>query len=251
MRRESVRIAALLLIGAWAAPVAAQEDVEEVIVTASLKRSSAAMTDAIDAEDLQPPQPPASVMTVRRRADYAVHPVEIVGDTVDEDECRKEILAMTRRAIELAGRGGVELATGGALVQPLTLANYTGLDFEKVRYPGPAKKVTFLVKVPLAGESDADAVLDRIEAYLKSVPAVGRAQIRQFGDLALSVVDPEQYRPAIIGRIAASAGPGLAPFGAGYGVTVTGLERPVQWAWAGKTDVNLYLPITLTLVPRP
>ncbi|WP_448660387.1 TonB-dependent receptor [Sphingomonas sp. CJ99] len=248
MGRLCWMLAAMGLTLAAAAPLHAQD---EVIVTASLKRESAAFVDSIDAEEITPPVPPASAMVLRRRADFAVQPVEIKGDTLDADQRRAEIMAMARKAVELAGRSGVELAIGGMTLEPLTADKVDGLDVQRITYPNEGSRVLFLVKVPLTADLSYPDVLKRVDAFIKSVPPVGRAQMNSFADLALSVVDPEQYRGAIMERIAANSGTSAAAFGQGYAVTVTGVERPVQWAWAGSNDVNLFLPITVNVVPRP
>jgi len=41
-----------------------------------------------------------------------------------------------------------------------------------------------------------------------------------------------------------------ADLGAGYGVEVTGLDKPVQWKRAGLTEVQLFLPANSTIRPR-
>jgi len=70
------------------------------------------------------------------------------------------------------------------------------------------------------------------------------------GDLTLSVVSPDQYRGQIIDLIAADAAASAAKFGPGYGVQVSGLDRPVEWARASLTEVALYLPASYTVRPK-
>jgi hypothetical protein len=77
-----------------------------------------------------------------------------------------------------------------------------------------------------------------------------REELKAKSELTLSVVNPEQYRRPIIAQIAKEAAATSAPFGTGYGVEVTGLERPVQWTQASLTEVLLYLPATYTVRPH-
>ncbi|HEX7931214.1 MAG TPA: TonB-dependent receptor, partial [Sphingomicrobium sp.] len=65
-----------------------------------------------------------------------------------------------------------------------------------------------------------------------------------------SVVNPEQYRGTIIDLIAKDTAETSARFGSGYGVEVTGLDRPVQWKRTGLTEVQLFLPSATTVRPR-
>jgi hypothetical protein len=172
-----------------------------------------------------------------------------VGDTRDEDQRRSEIYAMTRNALEQASKSGVLLATGDLVVEPLTLANYKDLKIVDDD-DGGGEAVIFLVKTPLTPGADAKAALARIDKFLKAVPAAGRAEIKPYSELTLSVVNPEQYRGAIIERVAKDATATSGRFGQGYGVEVTGLDRPVQWKRASLTEVLLYLPSTSTVRPR-
>ena len=84
---------------------------------------------------------------------------------------------------------------------------------------------------------------------MRAVPATGRAEIRSSGDLTLSVVGPDQYRDRILELIAADSRATAARFGPNYAVTATGLDRPVEWMRAGLTEVFLYVPYNVVVVP--
>ena len=42
-----------------------------------------------------------------------------------------------------------------------------------------------------------------------------------------------------------------ARMGEGYAVKVEGLNMPVQWARSGASEVMLYIPYKLVVVPKP
>ncbi len=229
-------ILALALL-AGAAPALAQDDLgtSEIIVTAS-RRQADDYNAAIPAVGL------------RKIADFALQRVVITGDTRDTPKRREEIYAMIRGAIELAGRRpGVELATGEMVVERLTAANYKDLPLSSDGRPD-TDRAFFLVKTSLAG-GDAKAALDRIDAFIKSVPAVGRAELRAAGDLTLSVVSPNQYRGRILDLVAADARETAGKLGPDYRVSASGLDRPVEWTRASLTEVFLYLPYSYAVVP--
>jgi hypothetical protein len=227
-------ICLFLLLAAPAASAAQDMNASEVIVTANRRQSS-------DYERMP-------LIGLRRTADFAVQYVSIAGDTREMDKRREEIFAMVRGAIELARARGVELATGQMVVEPLTLANYRDLPLLNDGRPD-SERVNFLIKTSLAG-SDNKAALDRIEAFIKAVPAVGRAQMQKGGGLTLSVVGPDQYRGQIIDLVAADARATAARLGPDYAVSASGLDRPVEWARATLTEVFLYVPYNYTIVPK-
>lgn len=234
-----------LLLAALAAPAAAQNIGDsEIMVTGS--RIARPGLDPI--ETVETIRPPAIGM--KRLADFAIQQVTIVGDTRDEAKRRDEIFAMVRKAIELAGRrGGIELATGQLVVEPLTLANYRNLEIEEDDERDDVEQVSFLVKTRLAAGMDAKAALERIEAFVKAVPAVGRAEMEKDGDLTLSVVGPDQYRAAIVDLVAADARAMAARLGPAYAVHADGLDQAVLWSRASLTEVYLYVPYRYSIVP--
>jgi hypothetical protein len=185
---------------------------------------------------------------LRRTADFAVQYASIAGDTRDTPKRREEIFAMVRSAILLAGQHGVDLATGQVIVEPLTLENYRNLPLMNDGRPD-SDRVSFIVKTRLAEAGDAKAALERIEAFIKSVPPVGRAEMRMDGGLTLSVVGPNKYRGQIIDLISADAKATGARLGPDYAVEARGLDRPVEWSRATLTEVFLYVPYNYTVVP--
>ncbi len=231
------RLILALALLASAAPVLGQDDLgsSEIIVTAARRES-----DDYDAS--------IPAVGLRKVADFAVQRVTITGDTRDAPKRREEIYAMIRGAIELAGRRpAIELATGEMVVQRLTAANYKDLPLSGDGRPD-TDRTSFLVKTALAG-GDAKAALDRIDAFVKAVPAVGRAEMRASGDLTLSVVSPNHYRGRIVDLVAADARETAAKLGPQYGVTASGLDRPVEWSRASLTEVFLYVPYSYSVVP--
>lgn len=237
---------------ATAIPAFAQDDSggQEIIVT-GMRRLNPDDEDA-DRNKEKPVQTPAAVQTLRRTADFAIQQVVIVSDTVGEDEARAEVLAMVRKAIDAAPGSGVSVASGEIIVEPLTASNYKELEFlDDSNEPDVnGEFVKFLVKVPLAPGIDAKTALARIDKFIKAVTPVGRAEMKAYSELTLSVVNPEQYRGAIIDLVAKDTAATSARFGAGYGVEVTGLDRPVQWKRSGLTEVQLFLPSSSTVRPR-
>jgi hypothetical protein len=186
---------------------------------------------------------------LRRTADFAIMTVSIAGDTREAPRRREEILTMVRAAIELAQRSGLELATGDFIVLPLTLANYRELPMANDGRQD-SDRVVFLVKARLDATTDSATALQRIERFVRAVPANGRAEIRSGGELTLSVVAPDQYRGQILDLIAADSNAAARRFGPDYAVEARGLDRPVEWARASLTEVFLYVPYNIVVRPK-
>ncbi|MCW3836773.1 TonB-dependent receptor [Sphingomonas canadensis] len=181
------------------------------------------------------------IINLKRTADYVVQSVRITGDTRDAAKRMEELNATLRNAIGAAAKAGVELATGDYVLEPLTLNSMRNLNFAGDGRPDTSQ-TTFLVKVKLVPGMDIPAAKLQIAKFIGSVSKVGRTSFMTWGEPTLSVVNPDQYRGQIIDLIAADAREAAAKFGPGYGVDVTGLDRPVEWARGGPVEVFLYLP---------
>lgn len=238
MTRAHVASAVSVLSLFFALPCSAQDEgLGEVIVTAARR----------DANDYSAEVP---AIGLKRRADFAVVEVAVAGDTRDKARREAEIYDMIRAAIQAAPRAGVQLAYGERTLQALTLANYRELSLMNDGRPD-SQRTTFLVKVPLVGGIDAAAAQKAVTAFVKGVKPVGRALMTEVDDLTLSVVAPDQYRGQIAETVAADARAIAQRFGDSYAVEVEGLSRPVEWARAGLSDMLLYIPYKLVVVPRP
>ena len=95
-----------------------------------------------------------------------------------------------------------------------------------------------------------DAIVEAqrlITSFVKAVPATGRSQILQRGELALTIVNPEQYRDEIYKRIAAAVQRAVGFYGSEYGAEISGLDREIAWAQVSNTEVFLYVPYSFVI----
>ncbi len=231
-------ISAAILLGMATTPAFAQEAnapaLGEVVVTANRLNGRYAQQDR-------------PVVGLRRQADSAVLQFSVSSDSRDAADRKREIHAMLAAAIDRASGAGVELVTGSFELVPVTRANYQDLQL----FPGnrvDTNRVDILVKVKLAGS--AAVAEDKITAFIKAVPRSGRGVIDRAGSLTLTIVNPDQYREAIVKLIADSAKRDAAVFGPDYAVQASGIEGQIFWSQVSGTEVFLYIPYRYTIVPK-
>lgn len=249
-------LAAIGSLALIAGPLCAQDDGGSEVVVTGVRRNS--ISGSPIANVAQPP-----VIGLKRQADSAVRNIEIVSDSREEALRRQEVQTMLLDAIDRAKRNGFSLVTGQFELVEVTRMNwqdqFPGLagvadsqededDYgDDDSQPPPAFEddgsstvVHLKVKTKLDGSiSNAQQAIDK---FVKSVPAAGRAQIEQTGDLALTIINPEQYRDEIYRRIAAGATHAMSFYGAEYGLDVTGLDKSIAWKQVSNTEVFLYIP---------
>ena len=234
---KRIFLSVCLACAVWPAAAMAEDDgMAEVIVTAT-RRDSDGFDERVPAVGL------------KRIADFAVQEVSITGDTRDAGKRIAEVYQMIENAIRLAPKHGVQLAYGQRTVEPLTLQNYKTLALSGAGRPDTSRAV-FLIKVPLGGTMSGVVAEKKIAEFIKAVEPVGRAEFGNADDLTLSVVAPDQYRGAVADAIAADARTMAAKLGPDYGVEIEGLNRPVELTRASLSEVLLYIPYKLVVVPK-
>ena len=246
--------------------VVAQDDSGggEIIVTAQRRSEKLpAVMTSLPYLDRRP------LIGLRRPADGVVRHIEISSDSRSEDMRRAEVQAMLLATLDRAKREGLSLVTGELEVKEVTRENWRALfpgladatatiddedednddyddddDNGKVKPgfedDGSTATVRLMIKTRLTG-TIADAQR-KITAFAKAVPATGRSEIHQKGVMALTIVNPEQYRDEIYRRIAAGAQRAASFYGEGFKAQVTGLDREIAWAQVSTTEVFLYIP---------
>jgi len=234
--------ACALLLCAGTPAIAQDFSEAEIMVTGTRQTIESEEFDDYDSE--------RPAVGLKRTADFLVQEVAIRGDTRDEEQRAQEIRSMLDDAVRLAERHGVELAFGEYILTPLTPENVDELALQADSRPD-SQRVAFLVKARLGEGQSAAQAQARIAAYIEAVPENGRAQMDEWGDVTLSVVGPDSFRDQITTEITADATRQAAKLGDGYAVEIQGLNKPVQWARSGLSEVLLFIPYSLKIVPRP
>jgi hypothetical protein len=187
------------------------------------------------------------VVGLRRQADSAVMSISISSESRDLGDRKREIHTMVLTALDRAAAAGIELVTGSFELTPVTKANYQELPFNSAGRVDTSQ-VNLMLKVKLAGSTVAAE--QRIDAFVKAVPRIGRGAIDKSGGLTLTIINPDQYREAIVKLIADNARHYAGIFGTEYGVQINGIDGQISWSQISGTDVFLYMPYRYTIVPK-
>jgi hypothetical protein len=220
------RIVAVLLL-LVAGPAAAQ--LEEIVVTAS--RSS----DYSDYSEM-----PA--VTLVRPADFLVQAIQLINDSRSPDLRRTEIRSTIEKLLKRAAESrNFALSYGQGFLLPVSLDDESLQIIESERRTDTST-VDIFVKVTLAANDDTRQRILELRRFIEKAELVGRTEIDPRGDVGLSIVGPERYRPQILERIAAENAALVKLMGANCRVRVGGLEHRVQWERTAVAELTLYIP---------
>ncbi len=220
------------LAAAVLSPALALSQVEEVVVTGERREEA------------------IPHIFVVKRADHLITTVRVTCDTRDARQ-RKEEVKETLRAMVRAAAASKTISLGTEGDSILGAIDEAGLDemIESDTRPDTSK-VTLVIKTTVSKDDTLESATGRIKEFIDSTPKVGRTEVlRDNHDWDLTIIGPEQYRDRLITDVVADARHTADLFGAGYGITIEGLERPVTWSQKGPLDLALYIPYTLHIAP--
>ncbi len=235
--RASVKLAAIGLslgAGAAAAQPAEPQGLGEVMITANRMGAPYAQQDR-------------PLVGLRRTADAAVMSLIITSDNREAEARKREIYTVLLAAMDKAAESGFEIVSGAFRLEPVSRQNYESLPLQPAGRVDTTQ-IRVLVKTRLAGT--AAETETRLRRFIGTLPGSGRATA-EFGGLStLTVVNPDQYRDAIVSLVAQDAKHSAALFGPDFTVNITGIDGQVAWSQISSTEVFLYVPYRYTIVPK-
>ena len=208
------------------------EVIEEIVVTGSYVEHS----------------PPAQ--RVVRSADNLLLKVLITNDARDEDERKSEIHATLLGAVRLAKKTkNIELSSVSSndFVLPLNSANYK-IDLMNGSRPDTSQAF-FRVKTRIVPGANAEQLLSDLKRFTSDLKMTGRTLVEVQGNIEVSIINPRQYRAQAIKLMAEDVKTVTGALGSDYRVVLTGIDKPVEWARVGSTDVAIFIPYEYIVVP--
>lgn len=189
-------------------------------------------------------------VTLRKRADSVVVDLYVRNDTRDAATRAAEMRQALQGLESRARGGGVTLAlidaTSG-VVRPFSLE----IAERSISNGGAAdtSALSIYLRTNVQANDTIDTINARVAAFVRAAPHPGRTELTA-GAVNLVLNNPEQYHAPLVTAISAEGRSVTDQLGAGYGVTVTGLERQVSWKRTGELELTLFLPYTLMVSPR-
>ncbi|HZF17047.1 MAG TPA: hypothetical protein VE046_13985 [Steroidobacteraceae bacterium] len=233
MKTMNIPIAAALLCltPLWAVA----QGLEEIVVTGSRVEKGDSVPGA----------------SLKRPGDFILLQVVVSNDSRERDVRKKEIYDTLRAALAAAKRDGtIELSVvdGDGLVIPLKVDSATVPLGADKRPDTSRTTISVKTKIP-ATDVNPTALISKLKDFVASVKGVGRTELDGEDDVEISVVNPAQYRDAVIKLFAADVTKVTGALGDGYKVVVQGIDRPVRWVRVGLLELQLYVPYTYAVIP--
>lgn len=180
-------------------------------------------------------------VNLERPADFLAQSVRVINDSRAPELRKQEILATLERLQRAARQlGGVELSVGVDFLSPLRL------DPESLELKDDGKRAdtSFLdvyIERRFDPQKSAEDQIRELQDYIRSAAVEGRTILEPDGEIALTLLKPERYRPEILAAIASELARIREQFPASCQLRVSGLGNRVEWMRVGTAKLALYI----------
>jgi hypothetical protein len=224
--------AAAFLIGSVAT---AQEQEDEIVVTGSRFREAY--------EDFKVPH-----VSIARRADAITVSLTVTSDTRDRDARVNEVRAALREIDRRARGGDVTLTViDDDIVRPFSLA-----AAERSIHPSnrpDTSQVSLILRTAISRTDTLESARARFVLFRGNLSAHGRVEYGMSSSPELTLINPSQYRTAIITAISTDVRAVTQSLGSGYAARIEGLEQQIAWRRTGDLELRLFIPYRLEIRP--
>ena len=96
---------------------------------------------------------------------------------------------------------------------------------------------------------DAFALATRLQRFVDGIAEEGRVTVEALDDVTVSVVDPSQYRPRLLGLITGEIREVTEALGPDYRAVLDGIDGEMKSYRAGDLSLAFYLPYEYRVIP--
>lgn len=215
------------------------QDEANIIVTA--ERSDRSDYEYYDKEQ--------SAIGLTRKADFFVKSLFITSDSRDREVRKQEVWTMLSALIEQAKSNNITIVAGDYQLKRVTLENMKELRISDGRRPDTSRIFIYARIAVGDGKIGSKEIDSKIDNFVKNIPVTGRSLI-ETGSIGLVIDNPDQYRAAVVKKIADESKKYASYFGNDYGVEIRGLDSELYFQQASPNEVFLYIEHNFLIKPK-
>jgi len=206
---------------------------DEIIVTATRRAAS------------------APGVFLEKKGDFLLLEVAVENDSREVGTRLSEIEKTILKIIEAAeSQPDIELSVidENEFVRPLKINSFKeGIQ----RGNRPDTSVAYLkVKTDIPDKvEDSYKLATMLATFIDGIDEVGRTNISTDDEVAVSVVDPYQYRPELSKKIIAEINSTTKALGPDYRVILKGMDQGMTWTRSGDLNLAFFIPYSFEIVP--
>ncbi|GHA82851.1 hypothetical protein GCM10009069_02590 [Algimonas arctica] len=177
--------------------------------------------------------------------------VEIESDARAQSERLTEIMdtiGLFQAAAMKSSGISLSFVDEGSIVRSLSPSVYEAAIGNGYRPDTSVATIQVKTAIP-KNVSDTFAISTKLSKFVETIPERGRVTISESGSVVISVVDPQQYRPAVIREALDEVNAIQAQLGEGYRVILSDIDEPMGSFRAGDLSLGFFIPYDYVIVP--
>lgn len=193
----------------------------------------------------------APAIFIEKKGDFLLLDVRIINDSRERDE-RIRDLELTIVDVIKAAKSQTDITLSlveDGFVRPLTQTAF----MDSIR-PGSLPDTSFAnlkVKTDIPDNvDDAYKLVGMLDEFVEGLKGTGRTKITTYDDVAVSVINPYQYRAEVRNKVIGEMTSTLARLGTDYVVIPRGLDNNVRWVRSGDLNLKFYMDYTYQIYPQ-
>lgn len=221
------RVALLVATFTVCVSAGAQGDLEEVLVTAS-RISGNSYYDT-------------PVVTISKTADFMTQSITLVNDSRSPERRPAELIKTIENMMNAAKKlKGIELSYGEGFLTPVVIDEDILRTIENDE-DDEISGISIVAKVAVdKGRSTRQQIAD-LNKFIDNAKLDGRTEIETYGDVGLSIINPQQYRTELLKSIASENKRMAQLMGDDCTIKISGLENRLQWVRGSIDELKLYV----------
>ena len=188
---------------------------------------------------------------VEKKGDFLLLEVNVENDSRELSVRLKEMSATIDNMIMAAKNDPdiiLSLIDENDFVRPLTKDTFDAGIRRGVRPDTSLASLKVKTNIPKRVE-DAFKLAIKLANFVDSVKETGRTKITNYDEVAVSVVNPFQYRAEVRRKIIEEVNRTTNALNGEYRVILKGLDGPVKWTRSGDLNLAFYMEYSYEIIP--
>lgn len=188
---------------------------------------------------------------IEKRGDFLLLDVRIQNDSRERKERIRDLELTIKGIVEAAkGQPDIELSlVEDGFVRPLTQ-----LAFMDTVRPGNQPDTSYSnlkVKTDIP-KSDVEAykLVRKLDDFVDNLDGVGRTTIATYEDVAVSIINPYQFRTEVRDKVIEEMTSTLERLGPDYAIIPRGLDNQITWVRSGDLNLKFFMEYSYKIYPE-
>ena len=189
---------------------------------------------------------------VEKKGDFLLLEVEIENDSRELSVRLKEMNATIKKMMSAAkNQPDIELSLvdENDFVRPLTVDTFYAGIRSGTRPDTSVATIKVKTNIP-ENVADSYKLAQKLAEFVDAQEEIGRTIIDNNYEMAVSVINPYQYRSEVRAQIIDEINKTVSALGGNYSVIVKGLDGPVKWTRSGDLKLAFYMDYSYEILPK-